>query len=255
MCIIAAKFKGLELPNYNRLYSMFECNADGAGFMFKDDNNKIVIKKGLMTFTDFIDTLYSYNDKYDLVNRDLIMHFRWATHGGYTQGLTHPFAVSDNFNDMKKTDIEVDLAVCHNGVYNIKTEKGVSDSMVFIKNNIYPIYKEDNNFYKENEKLLKLFRLGNKLAFLTKDGIKLVGDGFIKDEYDGIYYSNETYSYYDDFDFEDFEDLYYDNYNYGMIEDTEEEEVQTNNKEEEDFEWFYEDNDIKFCGFGDLYEI
>ena len=239
MCIIAAKSKGLELPSYVRLFSMFECNSDGAGFMF-NNNGKIIVKKGLMTFNDFVSTLYDYNDKYDLTNKDLIMHFRLATHGGLDKGLTHPFSISKDFNNMKKLDNVLEIGVCHNGIYDIDTDEGVSDSMVFIKENILPLYKKDKKFYNNSEVFSKLYVPFNKLAFLTKDGIKLLGKGFIRDEDDGIYYSNMSYSYYDDY-FEDFDldySLYEDSY-FGMM-----------------VEEHIEEKEIEFAEeFGDMYEI
>lgn len=201
MCIIAAKSSGLNLPSYERLSSMWYCNPDGAGLMFKYDNT-IYLSKGYMTFEDFYSALMRFDKRYNLKNCDLVLHFRYGTHGGIRPELCHPFRVSKSFKKQRElTYVGKDVCVVHNGVYPYETEDNVSDTMVYIKEVIYPLYKENKEFY-----LTDLDVLQGKLAFLSKDGISLVGS-FIEDIDDGIYYSNNSYTYYDEEDYDE-EDSY-----------------------------------------------
>lgn len=248
MCIIAAKRAGLDLPMENRMWSMWECNSDGAGFMVRTPNNDIIIRKGFMNYDDLMEAVNKMNEYIDLKNSDMVFHFRYATHGGIQASLTHPFVLSDNYNEMKELQNSSPnvIGIAHNGVYPYNTPLGVSDSMVYIKEKIYPLYKKDKKFYDNDEKMRTL---QGKLAFLTKDGIRLIGS-FIEDPDDGIFYSNETYTFEDwwydeeesynccesgteDFDFGKFSDLielsyfedsFYSNKDYGKkkIEDLEE---------------------------------
>lgn len=199
MCIIAAKSSGLNIPSYERLSSMWYCNPDGAGLMFKYAG-QIYLSKGYMSFEDFYSNLMRLDKKYNLKDCDLVLHFRYATHGGISPNLCHPFRVSNDFKEQRSlTYVGEDICVTHNGVYPYETEDNVSDTMVYIKEKIYPLYKENKEFY-----LTDLGILSGKLAILSKDGISLVGN-FIEDIDDGIYYSNDSYLCYDyeDYDEED----------------------------------------------------
>ena len=80
MCIIAIKNKGIELPSEQILETMFKNNSDGAGFMYAVDN-KLIIQKGYMTFRSFMSALKKLEQKYDLTEIPLVMHFRIATSG------------------------------------------------------------------------------------------------------------------------------------------------------------------------------
>ena len=211
MCIIAAKFRGLEMPMESRLRSMWECNPDGAGFMVRS-NRGIEIFKGYMTFESLMTALDKVDKMVNLKDCDVVLHFRYGTHGGNIPELTHPFTVSKDFDTMKELYNKVDIAVAHNGVYPYMTDYGISDTMMYIKEKIEPLYDKNKKFYET-----ELNKLDGKLCFLTEDGIRFVGK-FIEDEYDGIIYSNETYSYYDDYyydyyeEFDDFEFDYYEDY-------------------------------------------
>lgn len=196
MCIIAAKVKGLELPNEARINSMWEANSDGAGLMVYSKQNGLEIFKGYMTLMSFKDALYRIDRMLNLKDCDVVMHFRRGTHGGISKGLTHPFTVTDDLCDMKELYNKAEIAVAHNGVYPYKTDRGVSDSMMYIKEKIYPLYEADRKFYLKLNRELK-YCLDGKLCFLTPEGIFTVGQ-FYKDEEDGIIYSNRSYTYNDD---------------------------------------------------------
>jgi len=101
MCIIAIKPEGISIP-IERLKSCWDNNSDGAGFMYSE-NGKLNIVKGLMTFDSFIK---SYNDISPL-NKRIVIHFRYGTHGKICPDLTHPFIINKS------------LALVHNGILSI----------------------------------------------------------------------------------------------------------------------------------------
>ena len=56
---------------------MFKNNSDGAGYMYATDN-KVVIRKGFMSFRSFKSSLDKLSELYDITNLPIVMHFRIA---------------------------------------------------------------------------------------------------------------------------------------------------------------------------------
>lgn len=192
MCIIAIKKKGTIIED-EVLETMFTNNPDGVGYMYAWDN-KVEIRKGYMSFEGFKKSLKTLPDKME--NLSMIFHFRITTSGGTKKSNCHPFPITNNNDELKATKISTEFGICHNGVITMDIEKGLSDSMSFIKNELYYIYKNDNEFYK-NENTCKMIknRIGSRLAFLLPTGETFtIGDGFVEDN--GIIYSNTSYKPY-----------------------------------------------------------
>ena len=113
MCIAVWKPQGIELTE-ETLQNCWNRNPDGAGFMYAEDG-KLNIVKGLMTYNEFEAAYAPHSDK------NCVLHFRIATHGGVNPENTHPFIVND------------DLAMVHNGIIsNVPTpDKTKSDTWHF----------------------------------------------------------------------------------------------------------------------------
>ena len=152
MCIIVAKNKGVKLPSRATLRECFKNNKDGAGLMYVK-NGKVIIDKGFMTFEDLNRKIKSLKREFksDLTNKAIVFHFRIGTHGQNDKATTHPFPISNKFEDLRATHFETDIAMAHNGIrsaYNY--DKILSDTQSFIKDYV-SIFKELNrNFYKNN---------------------------------------------------------------------------------------------------------
>ena len=200
MCIIVAKNKGVALPTKKTLEQCFERNKDGAGIMYVK-NNKVIIEKGLMTFQDFYKKLKSIKKEFggDLTNKAIVMHFRIGTHGENDKATTHPFPISNNFNDLRATYFETDLGMAHNGImsaYNY--DRTLSDTQSFIKDYV-SVFKELNKKFYLNNKVMEIISneaniSSNKLCFLdNKENIYWYGDKVIDN---GVIYSNTTYKPY-----------------------------------------------------------
>lgn len=200
MCIIVAKNKGVELPTKKTLQQCFERNKDGAGIMYVKDN-KVIIEKGLMTFQEFYQKLRSIKKMFggDLTNKAIVMHFRIGTHGENDGETTHPFPISSNFEDLRATYFETDIAMVHNGIISAYNYDSVlSDTQTFIRDYVSVFKDLKKNFYK-NDKVMKIISnevniSSNKLCFLdNKENIYYYGN---KVEDNGVIYSNTTYKPY-----------------------------------------------------------
>lgn len=215
MCIIVAKDKLTALPQDKYLKNCFENNPDGAGFMYVDNNNNVIIDKGYMTYKSFMKRYNKLRRKYnDFVNKSLVMHFRIGTAGANSQANTHPYPIHYDKNILHKTYLKTTLGMAHNGIisdYNPpKDVHDLNDTQNFIIKYLYPLFKHYPKFYKNKYIMDGLSDITNsKLAFLDKyDNIYLVGK-FEQDE-TGVKYSNSNYLPYYNYGYDYYR--YYDRY-------------------------------------------
>ena len=219
MCVIVAKKMGVELPSKKILENCFDVNPDGAGLMYVNENKKIVIEKGFMTFEAFYKKLMELDKKYDLKKKALVMHFRITTQGGTSPGNCHPFPVTDDEKKLKSTYLECDnIAFAHNGIislYSMRDDKGMSDTMLLSKELLYPLFNYNKKFYKQehNQELIEEIIGTDKIAFLDNEE-KIITIGEFKED-EGVLYSNlnhkKNYNYYN-YNYNDYYN--YDNYSY-----------------------------------------
>lgn len=188
MCVILVKERGIELPTKDVLESCWKRNPDGAGFMF-NDCNKVVIMKGFMTFEEFYLRLQTANEFYHLKEKGLVIHFRIATSGLKDKGNCHPYPITNDNLDLRKSFIVTDLGIAHNGIirnYNGK-DKVLNDTQLFIKIDLFELNSLDKKFYKNSifQSMIERLIDGSRLVFLNEKGeiIKL-GNWF----QDGNYY-------------------------------------------------------------------
>lgn len=197
MCIIVAKNAGIKMPTIETLKNCFNANPDGAGIMLAC-GGLVHGFKGLMTFESFTDKLNELEAHYGSLDAlPVIMHFRIGTHGSNIAANTHPFPLSDDYNDLRKVAWTALQGVAHNGIihecsYHPDVRKeNVSDTMVFIKRIAAPIAKVAQ--ITEHPDILEALEMvaGSKLAFLNKNGNIAIAGSF--EEQDGIFYSNSSY--------------------------------------------------------------
>lgn len=197
MCIIAAKNKGIAMPDEKILRNCFEHNPDGAGVMWTE-NNSVNIRKGFMSYKAFNDFIVNLNNRICLKDTAMVMHFRITTHGSTNPQSCHPFPVSGKIRDVKKTSIKTDIGAAHNGVIPVHCIPKLSDTQTYIVNKLSVIHKIQPDFYM-HEYFMKRIEdeIKSKMCFLTSDGgIYTIGE-FIEDK--GILYSNSSYEDYNMF--------------------------------------------------------
>lgn len=194
MCIIVAKEKGVKLPSKSVLKTCFDNNEDGAGIMYVQDG-KVVIDKGYMNFNDFYKRIQKLKKRLnsDLTDKAIVFHFRIGTSGENDKKTTHPFPISKNSEDLRKTYFKTDLGVAHNGIIsNYVYGKDLSDTQNFVIDFI-SVFKELDKKFFLNESVMKLIEkeANSKLCFLdNKENIYYIGE--FKEE-DGVKYSNNSY--------------------------------------------------------------
>ena len=131
MCVAIYKPKETILPSLEILKQCWDANPDGAGFALFTGGEKyaIEIHKGYMTWKSFVTAYEKYLADFD---GDLLLHFRIATHGGISSGLTHPFSLTKDVKLLKHTNVLTNYALIHNGMLPIESEEG-SDTMEFCR--------------------------------------------------------------------------------------------------------------------------
>lgn len=197
MCIAIYSPMGTETPNETFLKTSFENNPDGAGFAF-NDNGRVRILKGFMTWDAFLDTYRKYHDTYDFKNRGVLIHFRITTHGGTCPECTHPFPLTSDAGMMHKLESTSEYAVIHNGIISLTSAEAhaaqkMSDTMVFVSKYMSKIAQYKGWF--DNPVSFELFYdlAASKIAVLRGDGSIHSTYGFAQDEGDGNFYSNTSY--------------------------------------------------------------
>lgn len=196
MCIIAVKNKGVQAPSKEILMNCFRHNPDGCGYMYSKGGS-VYIRKGFMEFEDFWASYEKVCKTLDVVETPFIFHFRISTQGGVQKGLTHPFPVTDDPNDIMKTRIKCSLGVAHNGIIDLTSDfvskkSKYSDTQLFIMDYLYKINSLNHGWYKRKVGLELVENLiDSKLAILDSEGyVETIGE-FTLDN--GILYSNTTY--------------------------------------------------------------
>lgn len=215
MCVIAYKPMNVAFPEESVLRNCFDNNPDGAGFMYAF-NRKVIIRKGYTTFESFKQAL----NRARSVTGDkvpYVMHFRIATQG-YEKTMTHPFPLSSKMSNLKRTKTECNIGVAHNGIIQLTSDgsKDYSDTMLFITDYLSLIIR-NYSWYKDDRTVQLIENLidSSRLAILDKNGhCKLIGQTW--EECDGVWYSNNSYSYkkqvysykWNDWDYDDWGDTW-----------------------------------------------
>lgn len=164
MCVICVIPAGHSLPTKSELYAMRRQNPHGMGFV-----SKSLHCKG-MDFEKFYNRL-----QFVPRDEDIIIHFRYATHGSVCAKNCHPFNKGD-------------IWFAHNGILDIEPRGDMTDSETAFKDYIYPVIKE---YGLDSDEVLTVVDelIGySKFAILGDDGIVRMYGHFTK--VNGLYYSN-----------------------------------------------------------------
>ena len=190
MCVIAFSPKGVEIPTQKQLKDMWEHNPDGAGYAYVNKKGKVVYRKGFMTFEELLKDLEAPER---FKNTNFAIHFRIGTSGKNDGATCHPFPLSTNFGDLRKTEGETDSVLFHNGVLS----KGgivsplASDTQDFVVA-MTPLLKKFNRS-KARDHFIGELTKGSRLLILYKNNtFKMYGDW----QKDGdLWVSNLSYKY------------------------------------------------------------
>ena len=119
MCIICLKPAGVDLPSDDEIKYMFEHNPHGAGFAIQGDTRgdgvfRVEYHKGFMNVDDLLEAL---GPREKLKNLTVAIHCRIKTSGETDKYTTHPFPISNQYADLRKTDGE-GAVLFHNGIFS-----------------------------------------------------------------------------------------------------------------------------------------
>jgi hypothetical protein len=191
VCLALYKPRKVKLHRHE-MATAFANNPDGAGFAYYDPaEEKVIIVKGYFEFREFWD---AYIEITDNQKYDVIMHFRWATHGTTNYDNCHPFALKDG-------------ALIHNGIIDLEetsyskwpasagrwADDGAvsrSDTRIFCEDYI------QNMGAKELEAARRLIedKIGwSKLVTIHDDGTVMIFNETKGSWKNGCWYSNDSY--------------------------------------------------------------
>lgn len=190
MCVIAFSPKGVDIPTPEKITDMWYANPDGAGYAY-NKGDKVIYRKGFMTLQALLDEL---KEPERFKNTNFAIHFRIGTSGKNDGATCHPFPISTDFGELRKTEGAVDSVLFHNGVIGTgglinPLSSDTQDLVVAIA----PLIQKYNKS-KARDSYLANFTAGNRLLILYKDNaFKMYGDW----KQDGdLWVSNTTYKDY-----------------------------------------------------------
>lgn len=188
MCVIAFSEKGVDIPTKAQLKTMWEHNPDGAGYAYVSKKGKVIYRKGFKTLESLLKELEAPER---FKNTNFAIHFRIGTSGKNDEATCHPFPLSTNFGDLRKTEGETDSVLFHNGVLSSGglASPLASDTQDFVIA-MAPLLAKYNRS-KTRDFFIGELTKGSRLLILYKNNkFKLFGDW----KKDGdIWVSNTTY--------------------------------------------------------------
>lgn len=126
MCVIIHKPAGVFLSK-KTLSKCWSSNSDGVGIAVPDREKKTAeVIKGVMTLDGVFGLMALLEEK------ELVVHFRWATHGLSNRSQTHPFPIAKLIQPTDaELNFESDKLIFHNGVLSSFGNKKLSDTADF----------------------------------------------------------------------------------------------------------------------------
>lgn len=113
MCVIAFSPKGTDIPTEQQIKQMWNHNPDGAGYAYVNSEGKVVYRKGFMKVGDLLKELEAPER---FKNTNFAIHFRIGTSGENDKKTCHPFPISTDFGELRKTNGKTDSVLFHNGI-------------------------------------------------------------------------------------------------------------------------------------------
>lgn len=178
MCVAVYKPAGAVVVKKD-MHECFKSNNDGAGFAYLNNHGEAVIEKGFFNFKSFWKAFREH------MNKEALIHFRYATHGTLDSDNCHPFQLPRGG------------AVIHNGIIHWCTPKNPnakkSDTRYFAEDVLTPIIHEGVSLHTVKDDLEKAIGSGNKLAIFTDGKVLLVNEraGAWRE---GVWYSNMSWN-------------------------------------------------------------
>lgn len=148
MCCIIIVPRNQNIPSEDTLRQVYSHNGDGMGFVSETNYFRT------FNFEDFM-----YELEKVPIGENIIIHFRWATHGSVKLSNCHPFvgyAQGDEY------------FFAHNGVLPISSKNDMTDSEICFREKILPAIRRLG--YENAKKYIEKWRGGSRFAIMKPDG-------------------------------------------------------------------------------------
>ena len=170
MCVILIIKSGQDIPEKKVLQAMHKANPHGMGFVSRS------MHYNGMSFETFYQRLMFVPK-----NENIIVHFRYATHGSICAKNCHPFHKGR-------------IWFAHNGILDIKPRGDMTDSETAFRDILYPAMREYGLGSDEFDAIVDDIRGSSKFAFMDKDGNVLTYGSYM--DYQGYMVSNLNWTRY-----------------------------------------------------------
>lgn len=171
MCCIIHRPAGVKMPNYRIFEQIYLHNRDGIGFCTSTGKSLHT-----MDFYEFLREIHKVRK-----DEEVIIHFRWATHGSVSTKNCHPFY-----------DKETNIWFAHNGVLHIPTGRDMTDSETFFRNRFLPQLKTHTYDDPVLWQYVNVERGASRFIFMRDGEVKRLGAWA---QFGGCYYSNMNWQY------------------------------------------------------------
>ncbi len=155
MCCIIIVPRHTEIPSETVLKQVYAHNRDGMGFVSETNYFRT------FDFNEFVDELQKVP-----TSENIIIHFRWATHGSVKIANCHPFV---GYASGKE------YFFAHNGVLPIPSKNDKTDSEICFRERILPAIRRLG--FEGAKKYIDHERNGSRFAIMRSDGeVELFGN-------------------------------------------------------------------------------
>ncbi len=191
MCMVIYKPRGAALDQA-LLDACALRNPHGSGYMF-NDHGVICGIKGFMQPPDLYDSLErkGFLQGGQLASgRELVIHFRLATHGGIGPANCHPFPISSKIEDLKSLFWKAEMGLAHNGIIRTSQEESdLSDTQIFIRDVLSRLNLKHDLQKEATLTLIANFVRKSRLLFFRADGAVITMGHWVKQG--NILFSND----------------------------------------------------------------
>jgi predicted glutamine amidotransferase len=203
MCVAIYKPEGSKFLTESLYEQCWDLNDDGGSISYYDNNiRQWIVYKGMMLWADWVNKYDEMRKSGELtIDQRVFIHFRVGTAGPKSaQALTHPFPVTNDYEEMSQVHFNNEFIVAHNGTIG-KGQPDKSDTMMGVHDYIDPMRELvfTPTGRRRNEKLEYIMRecldtATSRWFFGMKDHVYLYGPWKNAMETHETWFSNNDYT-------------------------------------------------------------
>lgn len=144
MCIAIFKNGGYDFLSMDLYEQCWDLNSDGASISYYDEKADLWrVRKGLMTWRAWADQFDNMRRSGELTKDQMVfIHFRVGTAGPKVKStLTHPFPVTEDYDQMRQLEFETPNMIAQNGtLFKPDPKLELSDTMIATADYAAPLW-------------------------------------------------------------------------------------------------------------------